>query len=121
MKAKPQAAPLLIRRMALILPLAGFFALFSPGAFAADAHTVPAVDGGIGSCSAEFTVKDQVGSPVYDSKVRVHIAYGIFHKLDLEVGTNIDGKARFTGLPNRVKQPLLFRVSQGDREEIGRA
>ena len=116
MKAKPQAVPSPIRRMALILPLAGFFALFSPGASAADAHTVPAVDGGIGSCSAEFTVKDQAGSPVYDSKVRVHIAYGIFHKLDLEVGTNIDGKARFTGLPNRVKQPLLFRVSQGDRE-----
>ena len=66
----------------------------------------------------EFTVKDAADSPVYDSKVRVHIAYGMFnaHKLDLEVGTNVDGKARFTGLPNRVKQPLQFKASQGDRE-----
>ena len=107
---------MLIRHMALILPLAGFFALFAPGASAADAHSVPTVDGGIGTCSVEFTVKEEAGSPVYDSKIRVHIAYGIFHKLDLEVGTNIDGKGRFTGLPNRVKQPLQFRASQGDRE-----
>jgi hypothetical protein len=83
---------------------------------AADPHSVPVVDGSIGPCSAEFIVKDGAGSPVYDSKIRVHIAYGVFHKLDLEVGTNIDGKARFTGLPNRVKQPLLFRASQEDRE-----
>ena len=83
----------------------------------ADAHAVPAIDGGIGPCSAEFTIKDDGGAPVYDSKNKVHIAYGVFHKLDLEIGTNVDGKARFTGLPNRVKQPpLYFRVSQGDRE-----
>jgi hypothetical protein len=81
-----------------------------------DPHSVPAVDGGIGPCSLEFTVKDEAGAPVYDSKIRVHIPCGHFHKLDLEVGTNADGKARFTGLPNRAKQPWQFWVSKEDRE-----
>jgi hypothetical protein len=36
-------------------------------------------------------------------------------KLDLEVGTNVDGKGRFTGLPNRVKNGLFFEASEGDR------
>jgi hypothetical protein len=38
------------------------------------------------------------------------------HKLDLEVGSNAAGKARFTGLPDKTKQGLFFRASQGDRE-----
>ena len=38
------------------------------------------------------------------------------HKLDLEVGTNVDGKARFTGLPEKVKEPLHFKATQGDSE-----
>jgi hypothetical protein len=85
---------------------------------AADAHTVPSVDGGIGPCSVAFIIRDGAGAPVYNAKVRVHIAYGFLsaHKLDLEVGTNIDGKARFDGLPSRVKQTLHFEASQGGRE-----
>ena len=38
------------------------------------------------------------------------------HKLDLEVGTNAAGKARVTGLPDRTKQGLFFRASQGDNQ-----
>ncbi len=37
------------------------------------------------------------------------------HKLDLEVGTNADGKARFTGLPSRLKRGMFFEASLGDR------
>ena len=37
-------------------------------------------------------------------------------KLDLEVGTNSDGKARFTGFPERVKRGLYFEASEGDRK-----
>ncbi len=37
-------------------------------------------------------------------------------KLDLQVGTNVAGKARFTGLPDRTKEGLFFRASQGGRE-----
>jgi hypothetical protein len=84
---------------------------------AAEARTVPVIDGGIGPCSADFTVTDTNNAPVFDAKVRVHIAYGFgsFHKLDLEVGTNVDGKARFTGLPDRLKHGLLFHASKDDR------
>lgn len=81
---------------------------------AAEAHKVPAIDAGIGSCSVEFTVNDPSGKPVYDAKVRVHIAYGFMNlrKLDLEQGTNVDGKARFTGLPQKAKQPLEFTATK---------
>ena len=83
-----------------------------------DAKTIPVIDGGIGPCSADFTVNDASGAPVYDAKIRVHIEYGFMslHKLDLEVGTNNDGKARFEGLPAKTKRGLLFQAEQGDRE-----
>ncbi len=82
-----------------------------------DPHSVPAVDGAIGPCSADFTITDPAGKPVYGAKVKVHIAYGFMsvRKLDLEVSTNIDGKARFTGLPDRLKRGLYFEASEGDR------
>jgi hypothetical protein len=82
-----------------------------------DPKDVPVIDGGIGSCSADFTVTDEAGAPVYAAKIKVHIAYGFMYarKLDLEVGTNVDGKARFTGLPDRVKRGLFFEASEGDR------
>lgn len=81
-------------------------------------NDVPVVDGGIGNCSADFTIVDDNNSPVYDAKISVHIAYGTWslHKMDLEVGTNAAGKARFTGLPKRTKRGLFFLASQGDRQ-----
>jgi hypothetical protein len=82
-----------------------------------DPKQVPVIDGGIGDCSADFTVNDAAGAPVYAAKIKVHIAYGFMYarKLDLEVGTNVDGKARFTGIPDRVKHGLFFEASEGDR------
>lgn len=84
---------------------------FSYSSFAAeeDAHKVPLIDGGAGPCSLEITVNGPDAKPVYAAKVKVHIAYGFggFHKLDLEAGTNIDGKLKFTGLPDRVHRPPL--------------
>jgi len=83
-----------------------------------DPHSIPSVDAGIGTCTADFTVTDADNKPVYAAKVKVHIAYGFLsaHKLDLEVGTNVDGKARFTSLPNRLKHAgLFFQASEGDR------
>src|SRR4029077_6538440 len=82
-----------------------------------DPHTIPVIDGSIGPCSADFTVTDAAGVPVYDAKIRVHIAYGFMntHKLDLEVGTNIDGKASVTGLPDGIKHGFYFHDSAGDR------
>ncbi|MHB8217312.1 MAG: carboxypeptidase-like regulatory domain-containing protein [Candidatus Sulfotelmatobacter sp.] len=84
----------------------------------ADPKSVPVIDGGIGPCSADFTITDATGAPIYAATIRVHIAYRFLnaHKLDLEVGTNAAGKARFTGLPEKTKQGLFFRASEGDRE-----
>jgi len=83
-----------------------------------DPRAVPVIDGGLGSCSADFTVNDAAGAPVYNAKISVHIAYRFMslHKLDLEVGTNAAGKARFTGLPDKTKQGLFFQASEGTRE-----
>lgn len=98
----------ILSALLLSLPLA---------AQAPDPHAVPVVDGGIGQCSVDFTITDEANAPVYAAKIKVHIAYGFMYarKLDLEVGTNTDGKARFTGLPDRVKDGLFFQASESDR------
>ena len=101
----------------LMLGLVPLCLAAAQGGAAADSKTVPVIDGGVGPCSADFTVTDSAGAPVYDAKIRVHIAYRFMslHKLDLEIGTNADGKARVTGLPDRIKHGLYFHTSQGDR------
>jgi hypothetical protein len=87
------------------------------GQQAAAASRVPVLDGGAGPCSVEFTVTDSKG-PVYAATIEFHAAYGIFgaHKLYLQIGTNSEGKARFTGLPEKVKGGgIYFHASQGNR------
>ena len=81
---------------------------------------VAVVDGGLGPCSADFAVTDPAGKPAQDAKVSVRIAYGFMslHKLDLEVTTNSEGKARFEGLPSAVKRPLEFRAVLGKLEGV---
>jgi hypothetical protein len=103
---------------AWLIPHAAAQATQTTDAKTADSHTIPVIDGAIGTCSAAFTVTDEAAAPVYDAKIRVHIAYGFMYarKMDLEVGTNIDGKARFTGLPARTKAGLNFQASKADRE-----
>jgi hypothetical protein len=73
------------------------------------AQPVPAIDGGVGPCSLELTVTTADGKPAAAASVKVHITYrfGGFHKLDLEAGTNAEGKVKFTGLPSRVRRPPL--------------
>ena len=82
-----------------------------------DPKSIPVIDGALGPCTADFTITDTANKPIYLAKIKVHIAYGFMstHKLDLEVSTTIDGKARFTGLPDRVKRGLFFDASEGDR------
>lgn len=83
----------------------------------AEAHTIPSLDGGIGPCTADFLITDPDNKPVYNATIKVHIAYGTWsvRKLDLQISTNIDGKARFTGLPNKIKHGILFHASEGNR------
>lgn len=73
------------------------------------AHQVPVMDGGAGPCSLALTVMTADGKPVYAATVHVHIAYGFagMRRLDLDAGTNADGKVKFIGLPSRVHRPPL--------------
>jgi hypothetical protein len=78
---------------------------------------IPVTDGTSGPCSIEFTVTDSEGKPVYAAKIDVHLAYGAFgaHKLDMGVYTNAQGKARFTGIPIKVrKPPVEFNAKKDD-------
>jgi hypothetical protein len=96
-------------------------ALAQGGAGPQTPQTVPVMDGEAGPCSLELTITGPDGKPVYAAKVKVHIAYGFggFHKLDLEAGTNSDGKLKFTGLPARVhRPPLEFQASKDDLEGV---
>jgi len=83
-----------------------------------DPKSIAEVDAGLGPCTADFTITDEAGAPVYAANIRVHLAYGFanLHKFDLQVGTNANGKARFVGLPENSKQGLFFRASEGERE-----
>jgi len=84
-----------------------------------DPHQVPVMDGEAGPCSVGFTVTDVKGAPIYDARIRVHMAYGFagVRRLDLEAATNVDGRTLFKGLPEKVKGgTLMFRASEGKRE-----
>jgi hypothetical protein len=78
---------------------------------------IPVTDGTSGPCSIEFTVSDSGGKPVYAARIDVHLAYGAFgaHKLDMGVYTNAQGKAKFIGIPIRVrKPPVEFNAKKDD-------
>jgi hypothetical protein len=68
----------------------------------------------LGPCAADFSVTDADGKPIYAATVHVRVRYGFMSlkRMDLEVGTNSDGKARVEGLPAKAK-PLVYDVSKG--------
>jgi hypothetical protein len=73
---------------------------------------VPAVNAGVGACSADFLVRDASGAPLYNAQVGLTVHYGFLglRKTEVQVGTNGDGRARVTGLPAKTKKPLAFTV-----------
>ncbi len=82
---------------------------------------IPVMDGGAGPCSVELSVIGADSKPVYAATIKVHIAYGLggIRRLDLEAGTNSEGKVKFTGLPARVhRPPLEFRASKDEFEGV---
>jgi hypothetical protein len=84
-----------------------------------DPHQIPVMDGEAGPCSVSFTVTDEKGAPVYDARIRVKMRYGFagVKHLDLEAATNVDGKTQIKGLPQKVKDGILyFHGTQGKRE-----
>ena len=114
---RPAGFPAAMTRLAF-WTLATFF-LCGAGAqsLAGNPADVPTVSGGMGSCTADFTVVDAANKPVFDAKIHVKVKYGFMSKrdTDLEVGTNSDGKARMEGLPEKLKKPPMeFTISSGD-------
>src|ERR1039457_2043937 len=65
----------------------------------AQSENVPVIQGGAGPCSLELIVRGADGKPVYAATVKVHIKYGFggMRRLDLEAGTNSDGKVKIAG------------------------
>ena len=98
-------------KIAFILP----FLAVSGIALAGTQQEIPHIEADIGTCRALFTVRDGSQKPIYNAKVDVTIHYGFLNKrkLDLQVATNSDGKARVNGLPNFTKKPLDFVVHSG--------
>lgn len=78
---------------------------------------VPVTDAQSGPCSIELTVVGTDAKPVYAARIDYHTAYGFMgtHKLDMTVYTNSVGKARFAGIPAKVRRPPIeFNASKGD-------
>jgi hypothetical protein len=78
---------------------------------------IPVTDAGSGPCSIELSITDSDGKPVYAARIDYHAAYGAFgaHKLDMGVYTNAQGKAKFTGIPAKVKKPPIeFNAKKDD-------
>ncbi|HJT71209.1 MAG TPA: hypothetical protein VJ731_13510 [Terriglobales bacterium] len=97
----------------LLLALAGSTHI----ALAQNTGKMTTIDGGAGGCSLEVTVLGTDGKPAYAATVKVHISYGFAgtRRLDLEAGTNNDGKVKFTGLPSRVHRPPLEFIATKDQ------
>ena len=80
---------------------------------------VPALKAGLGDCSADFTVTDADGKPVYLATIHVRLRYGFMSlkRMDLEVGTNSDGRARVEGLPAKAR-PLNYEIVKDSMRRI---
>ena len=83
---------------------------------AAPGSTLSIISARLGDCSADFTVTDATGAPVYAAIVHVRIRYGFMgvKRMDLEVGTNSDGKTRVEGLPEDAR-PLIYDITKDNR------
>ena len=80
---------------------------------------LPILKAGLGTCSADFTVNDVDGKPVYLAVIHVKIRYGAMSvkRMDLEVSTNAEGKARVEGLPEKAR-PMVYDVQKGNKKII---
>jgi hypothetical protein len=76
---------------------------------------IPALKAGLGTCAADFVVSDASGKPVYQATIHARIRYGALSvkRMDVEVNTNEDGKARIEGLPSKAK-PIVYDVEKND-------
>lgn len=101
----------------LVLSATLLFAVQQPAQPQPPSEDIPATDAQSGPCSIELSVTGPDGKPVYAARIDYHAAYGAFgaHKLDMSVYTNADGKAKFSGIPAKVKKPPIeFNAKKDD-------
>jgi hypothetical protein len=62
-------------------------------------------------------IKDAAGAPVYLALVHVNVRYGPMNlkRMDLEVGTNSEGKAQIKGLPDKAKA-MTYDIKKDDKK-----
>jgi hypothetical protein len=114
---KPAGSPVAGRRIAFWMLATFFLCVAGAQSLAGNPADVPTISGGMGPCTADFTVVDGSNKPVFDAKIHVKVKYGFMSKrdTDLEVGTNSDGRARMEGLPEKLKKPPMeFTIRSGD-------
>lgn len=78
---------------------------------------IQVTDAQSGPCSIELSVTGADGKPVYAARIDYHAEYGFMgaHKLDMTVYSNVDGKAKFSGIPAKVKKPpIQFNAKKDD-------
>jgi hypothetical protein len=106
-------------RAGLAVLLAAFILFFGRSTLSQSqaSSDVAVVKGEAGPCTADFVVSDLVGKGIYGAKIRLQVKYGFggFHRLDGIVGTNFEGKARFEGLPERIKGTAEFDITKGSQ------
>lgn len=80
---------------------------------------LPVLDAKLGGCTADFTVKNAAGAPVYPALIHVQVRYGPLNvkRMDLEVGTNVEGKARVTGLPDKARR-MTWDITKDDKKTV---
>jgi len=103
-----------------IVPLAALLLAVVISAGGADANqkrSIPSADAGRGPCTVDFRVIGSQRKPVAKAWIYVEIKHGFLglKKIELQVPTDSDGRARVTGLSFKTrKDPLAFRVQHGD-------
>ncbi len=114
---KPAGSPVAGRRIAFWMLATFFLCVAGVQSLVGNPVDVPTISGSMGPCTADFTVVDTSNKPVFDAKIHLKMKYGFMSKrdTDLEIGTNSDGRARFEGLPEKLKKPPMeFTIRSGD-------
>ena len=80
---------------------------------------LPVLDAKLGACTADFTVKNAAGAPVSLALIHVQVRYGPLNvkRMDLEGGSNVEGKARVTGLPDKARR-MTWDITKDDKKTV---
>jgi hypothetical protein len=104
----------------LLIVLFSTFAQSSfPNPQVPNSEEIPVVKGGAGSCTADFVVKDLAGKGIYKANIEIQLRYGFIslHRLELIAPTNFEGKARFEGLPEKIKGTAEFKITHQNQSK----